>query len=110
MLEGETDVRSSIEIILSTQLGERVMRPGFGWQRDAWLFESLTTTALTIMRRDIEKALLLFEPRIDVLKVELLPDITEGKVNIQVDYKVRTTNSRGNLVFPFYLIEANNIT
>lgn len=106
MLEGEADVQSSIEIILSTELGERVMLPGFGWKRDRWLFESLSTTTATVMQKEIQTALLVYEPRIDINEVTLQPDQgLEGKVNIIVDYTVRSTNTRYNLVYPFYLTE-----
>lgn len=106
MLEGEADVQSSIEIILSTELGERVMLPGFGWKRDRWLFESLSTTTATVMQKEIQTALLVYEPRIDINEVTLQPDQgLEGKVNIVVDYTVRSTNTRYNLVYPFYLTE-----
>lgn len=106
MLEGEEDVRSSLEVLLSTELGERVLRPSFGWKRDRWVFEALTTTTATAIQKEIEDALLFFEPRIDLHAVRLLPgDRAAGRVEIFVDYTVRSTNSRNNLVFPFYLSE-----
>ncbi|HLF64395.1 MAG TPA: GPW/gp25 family protein [Saprospiraceae bacterium] len=106
MLEGENDVRSSIEILLSTELGERVLLPAFGWKRDRWLFESLTTTAATAIQKEIEDALLFYESRIDLNVVRVLPgDRESGKVEILIDYTVRSTNTRNNLVFPFYIKE-----
>jgi uncharacterized protein len=106
MLEAEADIRSSVEIILSTELGERVLIPSFGWKRSLWLFESLTTTAATLIQKEIETALLIYEPRININAVSLQPGAPEeGKVNILVDYTVRSTNTRYNLVFPFYLTE-----
>ncbi|MGB8192008.1 MAG: GPW/gp25 family protein [Chitinophagaceae bacterium] len=106
MLEAEDDIRSSIEIILSTETGERVLLPGFGWKRNRWLFESLSTTSATVMQKEIETALLVYEPRININEVRLLPGAKEeGRVNIFVDYTVRSTNTRYNLVFPFYLTE-----
>lgn len=106
MLEAEDDIRSSIEIILSTELGERILLPGFGWKRDRWLFESLGTTTASVMQKEIETALLIFEPRINLNQIKLLPSQKEkGKVNILIDYTVRSTNTRYNLVFPFYLTE-----
>src|SRR6185436_13346771 len=106
MLEGENDIQSSIEIILSTEIGERVMIPGFGWKRNLWLFESLSTTAATAMAKEIETALQVYEPRINLNDVRLLPaEKLEGRVEILVDYTVRATNTRYNLVFPFYLTE-----
>lgn len=106
MLEGEEDIKSSLEIILSTELGERAMRPTFGWKRAGWLFESLTTTSATAIQKEIENAILIFEPRIDLNTVKLQPgDKISGKVEIFIEYTVRSTNTRGNLVFPFYLSE-----
>jgi phage baseplate assembly protein W len=106
MLEGEEDVRSSIEILLSTEIGERVLRPTFGWKRDRWVFESLTATSATAIQREIEDALIFYEPRIDLNSVRILPgDRITGKIEIVVDYTVRNTNTRNNLVFPFYLKE-----
>jgi phage baseplate assembly protein W len=106
MLEGEADIKSSLEIILSTQLGERVLRPSFGWKRDRWVFESINATAATVIQKEIEDALLLFEPRIKLLNVKLLPgDKISGRLEIVIDYTIRSTNKRGNLVYPFYLSE-----
>ena len=106
MLEAEDDVRSSIHLILSTETGERMMEPEFGWKRDRWLFEALTTTSATVIQQEIETALLVYEPRIDLNEVRLIPGPKEaGKVEILVDYTVRNTNTRHNLVFPFYLTE-----
>lgn len=106
MLEGEDDIRSSIEILLSTELGERVLRPSFGWKRDRWLFESLTTTSATAIQKEIEDALVFFEPRIDLNSVSLSSgQKNSGMLEIVVDYTVRSTNTRNNLVFPFYLSE-----
>ena len=106
MLEAEADVRSSIEIILSTELGERVMQPGFGCKRERWLFEALSTTSATAIRNEIETALLVYEPRIDLNEVRLLPGPKEsGKIEILVDYTVRSTNTRSNLLFPYNLTE-----
>lgn len=106
MLEGEDDIRSSIGILLSTELGERVLQPAFGWKRDRWLFESLSTTAASAIQKEIEDALVFFEPRIDLNGVRLVPgEETSGRVEIHVDYTVRDTNTRNNLVFPFYLSE-----
>lgn len=106
MLEAEADIRSCLEILLTTEIGERVMQPTFGWKRDRWLFEALTTTAASSIQKEIENALLFFEPRIDLNRVRLIPNSPEsGRVDIHIDYTVRSTNTRNNLVFPFYLSE-----
>lgn len=109
MAEGEEDIRQSLQILLSTQIGERVMRPTFGWKRDALLFEPLSTSFATYLKREIETAILFFEPRIELNKLtfETVPD-REGRIELRLDYTVRATNTRSNLVYPYYLDEATN--
>ncbi|WP_341838672.1 GPW/gp25 family protein [Chitinophaga pollutisoli] len=106
MFDAEADIESCIAIILSTELGERVMQPSFGWKRDRWIFESLGTTTATAIQSEIETALVVYEPRIKLNSVKLRQDPAEaGKVTILVDYVIRSTNARHNLVYPFYLTE-----
>lgn len=109
MAEGEEDIRQSLNILLSTALGERVLRPTFGWKRDALLFEPLSTSFAAYLTREIETAVLFFEPRIELNKLAFDTTTTEGLVEIRMDYTVRTTNTRSNLVYPFYLDQATNV-
>ena len=111
MLEDEDDIRSSLEILLSTVQGERILQPTYGCDLTPLLFEPLTTSLRTEMVDKIRNAILYFEPRIDVEKIELKDDqILEGIVLITIDYVIRSTNSRNNFVFPFYRAEGTDIT
>jgi phage baseplate assembly protein W len=106
MLQGEDDIQSSLRVLLATKLGERVMQPLFGCNLDAMVFELLDTTLKTEMKNLIERAILFFEPRINIDKIDLdSQNDLNGVVVITVNYIVRSTNTRGNLVFPFYLSE-----
>ena len=108
MLSDAADIQSSLEILLSTRQGERVMRPDYGCNLDELVFEPLTTTFKTYIIDLIQTAILYHEPRIDVNKIEL--DDTgelEGRILISIDYTIRSTNSRFNFVFPFYKDEAS---
>ena len=105
MLQAEDDIKSSLQILLSTALGERVMQPKFGCNMDEMVFENLDTTLKTEMKNRVETAILYFEPRIDLQNVELTQIAMEGLVSIDINYLIRATNTRGNLVFPFYLSE-----
>jgi len=109
MAQAEEDIRQSLAILLSTRIGERVLNPTFGWKRDALVFEPLSTSFGAYLAHEIETAILFFESRIDLNRVsfENAPDQV-GLVLIQIDYTVRTTNTRTNLVFPFYTNEATN--
>lgn len=105
----EEDIRQSLEILLSTHLGERVLNPTFGWKRDSLMFEPLSTSFAAYLTREIETAILFFESRIvlNSINFETEPD-QEGLVLIRIDYTIRTTNTRTNLVYPFYLTQATN--
>lgn len=101
----EDDVRQAIRIIIGTEKGERVMRPDFGAGLRAMLFEPLRTTTLALIRHRVEEALVLWEPRIDKVAVEVTALPPNGEVEIAVRYRVRLTNSFYNLVYPFFTQE-----
>jgi len=104
----EEDIREAILIILGTGLGERVMRPDFGAGLNDFVFEPLSSTTLHLVRTRVQEALVKWEPRIDVLDVEVSADTTEhNKLLISVTYRVRATNTQFNLVYPFYLEEGS---
>ncbi len=106
----EEDIRQSLEILLSTRLGERVMLPEYGCALDEMLFEPLTTTLKTYMRELIRTAILRFEPRVEPITVELDDSgELEGRVLILVEFRIRATNTRSNLVFPYFKNEATNV-
>ena len=106
MLKGADDIQSSLQVLLSTRLGERVMQPLFGCNLDVMVFDLMDTTLKTEMKALIEKAILFFEPRINIEKIEIdSKDNLNGVVLIIINYIVRSTNTRGNLVYPFYLSE-----
>lgn len=110
MLENEADIESSLEILLSTKLGERIMVPGYGCNLDELMFKPLNLTLKTFVIDLIKTAILYHEPRIDVDKINIDPtDELEGVLLIIIDYTIRTTNSRKNMVFPFYKSEGNEL-
>lgn len=105
----EEDVRQAILIILLTNNGERLMRPTFGAGLNSFLFEPVNPTTMASLRTRVEDALIDWEPRIDVLGVSVTADAAQpGTVLIEITYRVRATNSVGNLVYPFYLGEGSS--
>ncbi|GAB5419074.1 MAG: GPW/gp25 family protein [Crocinitomicaceae bacterium] len=110
MVSEEQDIHESIEIILSTKLGERIMKPKFGCNLDDLLFSSIDLSLITYISSLVETSILLFEPRIDLNRVNIdTSNELEGYVNIELDYTIRTTNSRRNLVYPFYRGEGTDV-
>lgn len=103
MVEKETDIRQSLEILLTTRVGERLLEPRYGCDLTRFLFEPIDTTLKTYMREIIRDAILYFEPRIKLKDIALHARPEEGRIDIEVDYLIPSVNSRTNLVFPFYL-------
>ncbi len=101
----EDDIRQAVRLILETEPGERVMRPDFGAGLRALTFEPLNTTTLALTRHRVEQALISWEPRIDQISVQVTRDAGRGRLLIEIDYRVRSTNTFYNLVYPFYLHE-----
>lgn len=106
MSDYEDDVREAIRIILMTSKGERAMRPDFGAGLHDYVFASMSATTIGRIQASVQEALIKWESRIKVIAVRVEPDAGEvGKLLIDVEYQVRATNTRFNLVFPFYLKE-----
>ena len=110
MLSDVDDIQSSLEILLTTRPGERVMRPDYGCNLDELVFEPLTTTFKTYIKDLISTAILYYEPRIEVNSIDLDDSgELEGRILIVIDYTVSATNTRFNFVYPFYKNEATDL-
>jgi uncharacterized protein len=100
----EDHVRQSILLILRTSQGERVMRPDFGTGLNAHVFISNSESSAALLKQDIEAALTRYEPRIDVLRINVAPDGDNPAVLlIDLLFRIRRTDTTFNLVYPFYL-------
>lgn len=110
MLEEEADIVSSLEILLTTAPGERVMLPQYGCNLEELVFETLDTRMKTLMADKVESAILYHEPRIELERVRLDESReVEGVILIEIIYRVKATNSRFNFVFPYYKLEGTDI-
>lgn len=107
MVSDEEDIRQSMEILLSTGLGERLMHPDFGCDLGGFLFEEIDQSLITGIKGIIFDTFLEHETRIDLANVDISEDkAISGLLLIKIDYKIRSTNSRHNMVYPFYITEA----
>lgn len=110
MIANEEDIKSSLEILLSTKVGERVMQPTFGCNLDDLMFDNIDIGLKTYIADLVETAIINHEPRIDLEEVTIsLADQLSGVVLIEVKYQIRGTNSRFNFVYPFYKQEGSDI-
>jgi phage baseplate assembly protein W len=101
----EEDVRQAVRIILGTSPGERVMRPDFGAGLRDLVFSPINATTMALTRNRVEKALVEWEPRIDTVTVQVSATLERGQLRIEINYRLRATNTFYNLVYPFYLYE-----
>jgi phage baseplate assembly protein W len=106
-VSGDEDVRQSIHLILATSKGERVLRPDFGCGIHDLVFAAVSTQLIARVRREVEDALRTYEARIEVLRVAVATGgLAVGRLDVGIDFRVRTTNQTGNYVYPFYFREA----
>ena len=110
MSEEEQDIRESLEILLSTIKGERVMRPDYGTDIHAKIFEPLRVSSAARLSQDIKRAILFHESRINVEDINYMQDPEEGYILIKIEYTIISTNTRTNLVYPFYFNEGTDIS
>lgn len=106
----EQDVAESIFILLSTQPGERVMNPAYGCDLHSYVFQNINNSTKAKMKDIISTAILYHEPRVNVVGIDIdVVDQLNGHVNINIMYEIKGTNSRKNMVYPFYLSEGSDI-
>ncbi|MCP3166779.1 GPW/gp25 family protein [Myxococcus qinghaiensis] len=108
MVSNDQDIRESLWVLLSTSLGERVMLPSYGCELRQMVFRSINTTLTRQIQDYVQQAILYWEPRIAVDAVTVQRDASvDGMLSITVSYIVTQTNTRSNLVYPFYLQEGS---
>jgi phage baseplate assembly protein W len=114
LVSDQEDIRQSLNILLSTSLGERVMQPKYGCNLNDHMFESLNSSVIGYIKDLVEHAILFYEPRIVADKIEVTAqdsfDLLEGRFTISVDYTIPETNSRFNYVYDYYKNEALTTT
>ena len=109
MVSDEENVRKSIQIILQTIIGERIMLPTFGCNLQPYIFEPMNVPNIAMIEKIVKDALIYHEPRIIVGELTSTPYPEQGLLEINIEYTIITTNTRYNYVFPFYMKEATNI-
>jgi uncharacterized protein len=106
MVAEEADITESLQILLATHPNERVMLPEFGCGIHLFAFETIDATQKQKLKDAVERAILFFEHRIKLENIEIEADKdNNGKIWLNLDYTIRQTNMRANMVFPFYLQE-----
>jgi len=110
MVSEDEDITESLGILLSTRPGERIMHPSYGCGLHGLLFENIGESSITELKDVIEHAVLFFESRITLERIDV--DTThalDGRLDICLSYTVRKTNTRSNIVYPFYYLEGSQV-
>lgn len=102
MSSEEESVKESVYIILMTQKSERWLRPSFGSNILSYTFTDISLTRISMMEKEIERAITDNEPRISKVDVDIQPAMDKGCLIISLQYTIAQTNRKDNLVFPFY--------
>lgn len=109
MVSDEEDIWQSLEILFSTSLKERRITPDYGCNLADFVFAPLNVSLLSLLEEMIREAILLHEPRIKLDDLRLDVAEHEGRLDILLEYTIRSTNTRFNRVFPYYLNEGTNV-
>ena len=110
MSEADEDIDESLRILLGTYPGERLMHPTFGCRLRDYCFGDYGENTLARIKEEIERAISNFEPRVEIENIDTKMNLTEDVLEINIIYKVIATNSRRNLVYPFYINEGTDVT
>ena len=110
MVAEEEDIKESLRILLMTRPGERVMQPSYGCGLQGMVFATINQSTVTEIKDIVERAVLFFESRITLEEIDIgTEDALEGRINIRLNYTVRKTNTRSNIVYPFYHLEGSQV-
>jgi phage baseplate assembly protein W len=108
MVSGVEDIHQSLQILLSTSLGERVMQEDFGCDLSRVMFEEMDQDLMNSLTSIISDAILYHEPRITLDDLDIPESQNQpGLLLISITYTIKSTNSRFNMVYPFYINEAS---
>ena len=110
MVSNVDDINQSLQILLSTTLGERVMQPKYGCNMTEYIFEPLGSTMIGYLKERVTNSIMFYEPRIIAENIDVTgedsADLFEGRFTISVEYSIPGVNSRFNFVYDYYLNEA----
>lgn len=109
LVQHEEDIKESLIILLTTIRGSRLLRPSYGTSVRTLIFEPLDANTATYISEEIKRAILVHEPRVFVDRVNADQESINGTLVVTIDYTIISSNTRSNLVFPFYINEGTNI-
>ncbi len=110
MTSDQQDIEASLRILLGTSAGERFLRPKYGLNLQSVLFDPMDLTNTTFLQDKIKTNILIYEPRIKIVSLDFdTSQLADGRLQVVLEYIIRSTNSRFNLVYPYFLNDGNEV-
>lgn len=110
LVSDHEDIKQSLEILLNTSIEERIMLSKYGCDLYTYLFDSISNSRIHLIKEMLRTAIIKYEPRIKLTKINLdESDYLDGIIRINLEYSVPLTNTRFNLVFPYYKVEGTDV-
>ena len=109
LVKAEEDIKQSLVILLSTTLGERVMRSDYGANLHQQVFEPMDAAFQTFVTSIVSDAITNYETRINLDSVDVAIENEEGRIELTINFTIISSNSRANIVYPYYLNEGTNL-
>ncbi len=109
LVKAEEDIKQSLQILLSTTLGERVMLSDFGANLQQQVFEPMDAAFQSYVTSIVNDAITRYETRINLDSIDVLVENEEGRIELTINFTIISSNSRANIVFPYYLNEGTNV-
>jgi uncharacterized protein len=109
MASDASEIKESLEILLSTRVGERIMNPKYGCDLSIFVFENFDIGTETYVKDIVKTAIINHETRIRLNDVVFSYNKERNIVYFDLQYTIKSTNSRTNMVYPFYLTEGTNL-
>jgi phage baseplate assembly protein W len=109
LVRAEEDIKQSLHILLSTTLGERVMRSDYGANLNQQVFEPMDAAFQTYVTSIVNDAITNYETRINLDSIDVAVDNEEGRIELTINFTIISSNSRANIVYPYYLNEGTNV-
>ena len=91
-IKNATAIARSIRNIVFTLPGEKFFNPNFGSNITASLFENIDPISASIVENEIRSSITNFEPRVNLLSVNIEPDFDNNTFNATISYEIIGAN------------------
>ena len=103
-VDSSTSIRQALLLLLSTEPGERVMRPTYGCALEHLIFGPSDDTTAGLVIHYVRRAVETWEPRVQVTRVDASPDPTDpARLDITLEYRIKAAGTLDRLIYALSL-------